>query len=138
MIKSRLIASGSETKLEGVDPTRLEKALVKQSGEMAERDELAVSEEIGLGGQVDNSAAVAEMLSGNTAEVVPDTATEITEDLAREAMAIIDSVPKPKANAPTRAYADQQIKIFNKLKQKYPWLDRESLAELQSAVNNLR
>ena len=140
--QARLIASGSETKLEGVDPTRLEKALVKQSGEMAERDELAVSEEIGLGGQVDNSAAVAEMLSGNTAEVVPDTATEtapeITEDLAREAMAIIDSVPKPKANAPTRAYADQQIKIFNKLKQKYPWLDRESLAELQSAVNNLR
>mgnify|MGYP000111904814 FL=1 len=70
----------------------------------------------------------------NTKETTP----EITEDLAREAKAIMDSVPTPKANAPTRAYADQQIKVFNKLKQKYPWLDRESLAELQSAVNNLR
>lgn len=148
-------ARNPEIELDNVDPTLLAKA---QADLAVEQDALQVvsdAQPVGsVGGQVvegqstgitggATDAEIAQLMgTDNAPKVVPETATEtapeITEDLAREAMAIIDSVPKPKANAPTRAYADQQIKIFNKLKQKYPWLDRESLAELQSAVNNLR
>lgn len=140
--QARLIASGSETKLEGVDPTRLEKALVKQSAEMAERDDLAVSEEIGLGGQVDNSAAVAEMLLGNTAEVVPDTATEtapeITEDLAREAKIIVDSFPGLKQGASSREKINQGRKILAALRKKYPWITRANYQRLLTAINFIK
>ncbi len=140
--QARLIASGSETKLEGVDPTRLEKALVKQSAEMAERDDLAVSEEIGLGGQVDNSAAVAKMLSGNTAEVVPETATEtapeITEDLAREAKIIVDSFPGLKQGASSREKINQGRKILAALRKKYPWITRANYQRLLTAINFIK
>ena len=79
------------------------------------------------------------------AEIIPvdadlaETAPEvITEDLAREAMAIMDSVRPPKQDASNRELLEQGRKILAALRKKYPWITSYNYQRLFTAIDDIR